>query len=217
VKAWPYAARDTPSRDGAPRHRGRLRPACARARRRSPGRAARVRWRARDRPPCRTTAAHAPNAGTERWLPCGCLAVRSARPTLVHLGSAQVFPDHARDGALQASNDFSGGLALGLAALDVFAGGWVEAHACEGDHVQPAVDLAVAAAVQAVPHGPSWGRGNGRRSRQPGEVRVGRSGSARRRRRGRSAWPRSGCRCPFRRLGAGCARRQGGRARARGR
>jgi hypothetical protein len=52
--------------------------------------------------------------------------------------------------AFEAADGFAAGLAFGEFALDVGAGLGIARGACDGDRVQRAVELAVAAAVQAM-------------------------------------------------------------------
>ena len=58
--------------------------------------------------------------------------------------------DLAGDVAFEAADDFALGLAFGGAAFDVGAGAFAVAHSGDGDQVQSAVGLAVAAVVEAV-------------------------------------------------------------------
>src|ERR671915_37930 len=84
--------------------------------------------------------------------------------------------DLARDVALEAADDLGLGLALGGAALGVGARSLAVAQAADGDHVQRAVGVAVAAVVEAVAVGAS-GRhrdraGTAERPWRPGRVRA---------------------------------------------
>src|SRR5688572_7983039 len=65
--------------------------------------------------------------------------------------------DLAGDVALEAADDLGLGLALGGAALCVCSGALAVAQAADGDHVQRAVGVAVAAVVEAVTVGASGG------------------------------------------------------------
>ncbi len=66
------------------------------------------------------------------------------------VGRLEEMPGAAGEVAFEAADRFAGGLAFGLPALDVVAGLRVAAGAGDGDAVQGGVDLAVAAAVEAV-------------------------------------------------------------------
>src|SRR5438093_182948 len=57
----------------------------------------------------------------------------------------------AGDVALEAAEDFASVESVGCAFGGVGAGAWVVAEAADGDHVEGAVGLAVAAEVEAVP------------------------------------------------------------------
>src|SRR5690606_21816600 len=73
------------------------------------------------------------------------------------------------DVALEAAADFSVGLAFGASTLEVGTGGGVVAHAVQSNDVQSAVELAVAAAVEAVTGGESGAGGDGRDAGEAGE------------------------------------------------
>src|SRR5690242_3873974 len=60
------------------------------------------------------------------------------------------FPEGGGDLAFEAAERFFGGFAFGEFALVVVAGGWMPADLGDRDAVQDGVELAVAAAVQAV-------------------------------------------------------------------
>lgn len=75
--------------------------------------------------------------------------------------------------ALEASHGFALGLALGDAPGDVGLGGGVAAHADHDDEMQGPVELADAAAVEAVPAGIPGGRGDGAGPGQGGECGLG--------------------------------------------
>ena len=62
----------------------------------------------------------------------------------------QSLEDGADEESFEAAEGFAAALALGLLALEVGAGGWVDAALGDGDAVEGAVELAVAAAVEAV-------------------------------------------------------------------
>ena len=68
----------------------------------------------------------------------------------VDLGVLEEAVDLAGDVAFEAALGFSGGFALGGSFGDVGLGVWAVAAAGDGDGVQRAVELAVAAAVGAV-------------------------------------------------------------------
>src|SRR5215216_4794021 len=68
-------------------------------------------------------------------------------------GGLQEVPDAAGEVAFEAAEGFAGGLAFGPFAVEVGAGLGVAAGAGDGDAVDRGVDLAVAAAVEAVPVG----------------------------------------------------------------
>src|SRR4051794_1900271 len=87
------------------------------------------------------------------WWGRGVAASRSAR------FSAEGVIGLARDVALEAADDLALGLAFGGATLRVGAGAVAAAQAADGDHVQAAVGVAVAAVVEAVSrHAPRGGR-----------------------------------------------------------
>ena len=58
--------------------------------------------------------------------------------------------DGAGELSFEAAEGFAVALAFGLFAFEVGAGGWVDAALGDGDAVEGAVELAVAAAVEAV-------------------------------------------------------------------
>ena len=60
------------------------------------------------------------------------------------------FPDASGEVALEAAQRFAAGLAFGLLAREVGGGLGVETALADGEAVQRAVELAVAAAVEAV-------------------------------------------------------------------
>jgi hypothetical protein len=66
-------------------------------------------------------------------------------------------PDLAGDVAFEAADGLELGLAFGLLALDVGAGGGVPGDAAQRDDVDRAVELSVAAAVQSVADGVAGG------------------------------------------------------------
>ena len=68
----------------------------------------------------------------------------------VDLGVLEKAVDLAGDVAFEAALGFSGGFAFGGSFGDVGLGVWAVAAAGDGDGVQRAVELAVAAAVEAV-------------------------------------------------------------------
>ena len=68
----------------------------------------------------------------------------------VDFGLLEEAVDLAGDVAFEAALGFSGGFALGGSFGDVGLGVWAVAAAGDGDGVQRAVELAVAAAVEAV-------------------------------------------------------------------
>jgi hypothetical protein len=74
----------------------------------------------------------------------------------------QELEDSAREVAFEAAQRFASALAFGLFAGEVGGGLGVDAGLGDCDAVQGAVDLAVAAAVQAVPVGASGGCGDRR-------------------------------------------------------
>jgi hypothetical protein len=86
-------------------------------------------------------------------------------------------PDAAGEVTLEAADRFAGGLALGLLAGEVGGGPGVEAALGDREAVQRAVELAVAAAVEAVAVGASRGRWDRRRAGDPCELGVGRETS----------------------------------------
>src|SRR5919202_4763963 len=65
-------------------------------------------------------------------------------------GGLEQVPDAAGEVALEAADGLGAGLALGALARDVGLRLGVAAQACDGDAVDGGVDLAVAAAVEAV-------------------------------------------------------------------
>src|SRR3954465_5803165 len=70
-------------------------------------------------------------------------------------GRLQELPDAAGEVALEAAQGFAAGLAVGLLAREVGGGGGVEGSLGGGEAVQGAVELAVAAGVEAVAVGAS--------------------------------------------------------------
>ena len=70
----------------------------------------------------------------------------------------QQLVDLAGNVAFQTADDLFSGFAFRLPSLDVFDGWLVRAHAGGGDTPQGVVGLAVAAAVETVPHDRSRGR-----------------------------------------------------------
>src|SRR4051795_4068906 len=81
-------------------------------------------------------------------------------------GRLQELPDAAGEVALGAAQGFAAGLAVGLLAREV-GGGWGRGALSDGEAVQRAVELAVAAAVEAVAVGASQGDGDRRRAGDP--------------------------------------------------
>src|ERR1700691_2518336 len=77
---------------------------------------------------------------------CGLVLVAGFR-------AGQELVDLAGDISFEAADDLFLGQALGGAALDVGTGGGVVAHAGDDDHVEGAVGLPVAAAVEPVASG----------------------------------------------------------------
>ena len=82
-------------------------------------------------------------------------------------------PDAAGEVALEAADGFAAGLAFGLAAGEVGGALGVQAALGDGEAVQRAVELAVAAVVEAVALGSSGGGGDRRRAGGAGELGVG--------------------------------------------
>src|SRR4051794_21852315 len=82
-------------------------------------------------------------------------------------------PDSAGEVALEAADGFAAGLAFGLAAGQVGGGLGIEAALGDGEAVQRAVELAVAAVVEAVALGAPGGGGDRRRAGAAGELGVG--------------------------------------------
>src|SRR4051812_49731350 len=83
-------------------------------------------------------------------------------------GLDEQVPESAGEVALEAADRLLGGLAFGAFAGDVVLGLGVAAQARDGDAVDGGVDLAVAAAVEAVAGGlapADGGRGAARRAR----------------------------------------------------
>ena len=120
-------------------------------------------------------------------------------------GAVQEVPDAADEVALEAAQRFAAGLAFGLLAREVGGGLGVVAGLGERESVERAVELAVAAAVEAVAVGAPRGRGDRRGAGKARELGV--AGEARRCRRSRrSAWRRSARRSPARRAAAARAR-----------
>src|SRR3954467_7951615 len=85
-------------------------------------------------------------------------------------------PESAGEVALEAADGFFGGLAFGAFAGDVVLGFGVAAQAGDGDAVDGRVDLAVAAAVEAVAMGVA--RADGDRSDAGGACQLGVSGES---------------------------------------
>src|SRR3954468_2573095 len=83
-------------------------------------------------------------------------------------------PNAAGEVALEAAQGFAAGLAVGLLAREVGGGLRVQAALGDGEAVQRAVELAVAAAVEAVAVGASGGGGDRCRAGEPSELGVGR-------------------------------------------
>jgi hypothetical protein len=92
-------------------------------------------------------------------------------------GGLEQSPDAASEVALQTAQRFAAGLAVGLLAREVCGGLRVEAALGDREAVQRAVELAVAAAVEAVAVGASRGRGDRRRAGDPRQLGVGREAS----------------------------------------
>ena len=132
----------------------------------------------------------------------------------VATGGWRSVPDAAGEVALEAADRFAAGLAFGLLAGEVGGGVGVQAALGDGEAVQRAVELAVAAVVEAVAVGSPEEAGMGAGAGGPRELGV--AGEAGRRRRSRrAAWRRSGRRSRVRRAAAARARRRVRRARAR--
>src|SRR5215207_8049272 len=72
---------------------------------------------------------------------------------LGRVGRLEQLPDAPGEVALEAADGLFGALALGAFASDVVLGLGVAAQAGDGNAVDGGVDLAVAAAIQAVPVG----------------------------------------------------------------
>src|SRR4051794_6717329 len=88
------------------------------------------------------------------------------------MGRLEEVPDAAGEVAFEAADGFFGALAFGAFAGDVVLGFGVAAQAGDGDAVDRGVDLAVAAAVEAVAvglAGTDWDRGD---AGGPGELGV---------------------------------------------
>jgi hypothetical protein len=83
-------------------------------------------------------------------------------------------PDAASEVALEAAQGFHAALAFGLLAGEVRDGGWVMLALGDGDPVQRGVELAIAAAVEALTVAASGGRGDRSGPALAGEVLVGR-------------------------------------------
>ena len=81
-------------------------------------------------------------------------------------------PDAASEVPFEAADGFAAGLAFGLAAGEVGGALGVQAAFGDGEAVQRAVDLAVAAVVEAVALGSSGGGGDGRGAGAAGELGV---------------------------------------------
>src|SRR5215212_6222601 len=71
--------------------------------------------------------------------------------------------------ALETANDLSLALALSGAPRDVILGAKISAHPGQADHVQRAVGLPVASAVETVPYGLAGGGFDGRNPAEAGE------------------------------------------------
>ena len=71
--------------------------------------------------------------------------------------------------ALEQPGGLASALALGDASGDVVAGSWVVLAAMQRDRVQRPIELAVAAAAEAVPDGLAAGGGQRRDAGEPGE------------------------------------------------
>jgi hypothetical protein len=76
-------------------------------------------------------------------------------------GRLEQTPDLAGEVALEAADRFAGGLAFAASTLDAVASGLVAASARDDHAVQRGVDLAVAAAVQALAAGVARASGIG--------------------------------------------------------
>src|SRR3954452_21179020 len=81
-------------------------------------------------------------------------------------------PDAADEVALESSAGFAAGLAFRLFALEEGLGLGVVASLGERESVERAVELAVAAWIEAVAIGASRGRGDRRGAREPRELGV---------------------------------------------
>src|SRR3954451_10538175 len=82
-------------------------------------------------------------------------------------------PDAAGEVALEAAQGFAAGLAFGLLAREVGGGLGIETALADGEAVQRAVELAVAAAVEAVAVGAPGGGRDRCRGSGPRELGVG--------------------------------------------
>jgi len=82
-------------------------------------------------------------------------------------------PDAAGEVALEAADRFAVGLAFGSFASDVVLGLWVAARAGDGDAVNGGVELAVAAAIEAVALRCAGARGDRRDAGGARELCVG--------------------------------------------
>src|SRR3954449_6666900 len=88
-------------------------------------------------------------------------------------GLDEQVPEAAGEVALEAADGFFGALALGAFAGDAVLGFGVAAQAGDGDAVDGRVDLAVAAAVEAVAVGLARADGDGGDAGGAGELGVG--------------------------------------------
>src|SRR4051794_19736837 len=86
-------------------------------------------------------------------------------------GGLEEMPDASGEVALEAADGFAGALAFGSFAVEVGAGLGVAAGAGDGDAVDRGVDLAVAAAVEAVTIGVA--RADGDRCQAGGACELG--------------------------------------------
>ena len=115
-------------------------------------------------------------AGHQAWgaRHFDCVGMWVGRPRRWRSGGVEDSPDVAGEVTLEAADRFSLALAFGVLALEVGASGRVGACAGEGDDVDRAVQLAVAAAVQPVALGVAGAGGDGGDPGVAGEARVGR-------------------------------------------
>src|SRR5512132_2650582 len=93
------------------------------------------------------------------------------------VGRLEEVPDAAGEVALEAADGFFGALAFGAFAGDVVLGLGVAAQAGDGDAMDRGVDLAVAAAVEAVAVGLAGADGDRRDAGSAGELGVSREPS----------------------------------------